>query len=137
MHFGTVRRRLRFSLRAMILVILVIGIWLGWQVNRAREQREAVAAVRRYGGEVHYEHEFFDGKLKSGRTDWAPRWLRQLVGDEFFRQVRQVRLVNEGRTAGDSITPRSEDVTIFWHGSRAFQDSRCSYSGQRRPRTKG
>ena len=100
MHSGTIRRRQRFSLRAMILVILVIGIWLGWQVNRAREQREAVAAVRRYGGEVHYEHEFFDGKLKSGRNGWGPRWLRQLVGEEFFRQVRHVRLVKKGSTGG-------------------------------------
>jgi hypothetical protein len=49
MRNGKLRHRLKLSLRAMMLVILLVGTWLGWQVNRAREQREAVAAVRRLG----------------------------------------------------------------------------------------
>jgi hypothetical protein len=44
---GKLRHRLRISLRATMLVILLLGIWLGWQVNKVREQREAVAAVQR------------------------------------------------------------------------------------------
>jgi hypothetical protein len=93
-----IRRRLRFSLRAMMLVIVLLGIWLGWQVNRAREQRQAVAAVQNYGGWVHYDYDFVNGKLTSGRSPWAPHWLRGLLGDEFFQEVRQVSLVYDDST---------------------------------------
>jgi hypothetical protein len=98
MTTGTIRRRLRLSLRAMMLVILLVGIWLGWQVNKAREQREAVEAIRRYGGWVHYDYEFVNGKLTPGRSPRVPRWLRRLLGDEFFQQVRQVSLVYDDST---------------------------------------
>jgi hypothetical protein len=40
------RRFLRFSVRGMIVVVLVSGGWLGWIVRSARIQREAVAGIR-------------------------------------------------------------------------------------------
>jgi hypothetical protein len=95
---GKLRHRLKITLRAMMLLILILSVWLGWQVNRAREQREAVAAVQRYGGWVHYDFEFVNNKLTSGRSPWAPRWLRRMLGDEFFQEVRQVSLVYDDST---------------------------------------
>jgi hypothetical protein len=95
---GKLRHRLKISLRASMLVIVLLGIWLGWQVNKAREQREAVAAIQRYGGWVHYDYEFVNGKLTPGRSPWAPRWLRRMLGDEFFQEVRQVSLVYDDST---------------------------------------
>ena len=42
------RRLLRFSVRGMIVVVLVIGGWLGWIVRTAPTiQREAVAAIEK------------------------------------------------------------------------------------------
>ena len=41
------RRFLRFSVRGLIVLVLVIGVWLGWLVRSARIQREAVAAIRK------------------------------------------------------------------------------------------
>jgi hypothetical protein len=98
MTTGTIRRRLRISLRATMLAIVVLGLWLGWQVNRARRQREAVAAIQRYGGWVHYDYEFVNGTLTPGRSPRAPGWLRRLLGDEFFQEVRQVSLVYDDST---------------------------------------
>jgi hypothetical protein len=46
------QRFLRFSVRGLIVVVLVIGVWLGWLVRSARIQREAVAAIRIAGGNV-------------------------------------------------------------------------------------
>ena len=46
------RRFLRFSVRGMIVVVLVIGGWLGWLVRSARIQREAVAAIEEAGGRL-------------------------------------------------------------------------------------
>jgi hypothetical protein len=46
------RRRLRISVRGLIVLVLIIGAELGWIVQGARIQREAVAAIRRDGGVV-------------------------------------------------------------------------------------
>jgi hypothetical protein len=94
---GKIRRRLKVSLRAVLVFILLFAIWLGWLANRARDQREAVAAVQRSGGWVHYDYEFVNGKLARGRSLWTPRWLRRL-GDEHFQYVRQVSLVYDDST---------------------------------------
>ena len=48
-------RRVRISLRGLMVVVLVIGGGLGWVMQRARVQREAVAAIRRAGGSVLYD----------------------------------------------------------------------------------
>ena len=56
------RRYLRFSVRGLIVVVLVVGGWLGWIVRGARIQREAVAAITRAGGRVAYDWERRDGK---------------------------------------------------------------------------
>jgi hypothetical protein len=92
------RRRARVSIRATMLIVLAIAIVLGWQVNTAREQQRVVRAIQKYGGWVHYEHEFVNGKLTPGRSPWAPRWLRRMLGDEFFQTVRQVSLVYDDST---------------------------------------
>ena len=42
----------RFSLRALMVLVLLIGAGLGWLVRSAHVQRDAVAAVRRAGGSV-------------------------------------------------------------------------------------
>lgn len=37
--------RIRFSLRALMVVVLILGVGLGYWVVRSREQRDAVAAI--------------------------------------------------------------------------------------------
>jgi hypothetical protein len=44
------RKFLRFSVRGLIVLVLVIGAALGWFVRGARTQRDAVAAIERAGG---------------------------------------------------------------------------------------
>jgi TRAP-type C4-dicarboxylate transport system permease small subunit len=39
------RRWLRFSVRGLIIVVLLIGGWLGWLVRSAHVQRDAVVAI--------------------------------------------------------------------------------------------
>jgi hypothetical protein len=52
------RRFVRFSVRGMIVVVLLVGGWLGWIVRCARIQREAVAAITKSGGLVDYNWEW-------------------------------------------------------------------------------
>jgi hypothetical protein len=96
------------SLRGLILLVFVIALWLGWIVHKARQQREAVAALQKFGGFVHYDWEFIDGPVKvprgnliwkpswgtltPGRQPWAPDWLRRALGDEYFQSIVHVSL---------------------------------------------
>ncbi|MGO9470735.1 MAG: hypothetical protein ACLQVF_42120 [Isosphaeraceae bacterium] len=38
-----------------MILVLIFAVFLGWRVNKARQQRRVVAAVDKYGGWVHYD----------------------------------------------------------------------------------
>src|SRR5438045_3013968 len=83
----TWRHRLRISVRALIVLVLVLGGGLGWIVHRARVQGEAVAAIRRAGGSYYYDWQYTN--RKSGpfaRPRW-PDWLVARIGDDYFGHV--------------------------------------------------
>jgi Leucine rich repeat len=93
------RTMLRFSVRAMVILVLVIGAGLGWIVRSARIQRDAVAAIRRHGGSVLYDGEqgtrvYFDGRR------FAPKWLVDKVRVYYFDNVVSVHL-GQGGSAAD------------------------------------
>jgi internalin A len=97
------RRFLRFSVRAMIVVVLVIGAWMGWIVRQAHVQRDAVAVIRRAGCSVMYNWEWSDGRSIPGGKPQAPRWLVELVGVDYFGHVTVV---------GCSTSPSASDATL-------------------------
>jgi hypothetical protein len=87
------RRILRFSLSTLVVVVLVIGGWLGWIVHSARIQHDAVAAIYRLEGTVRYDWERKDGRnVPNGRPRW-PKWLVDRLNIDFFGHVTQVRVV--------------------------------------------
>lgn len=100
------RRRLRITLRLSMALVLVLGILMGWQVNKARKQKEAVAAVKASGGSVRYHWEFVNGKLAKGTQPNAPKWMRRLLGDEFFQEIVQVNL----HTTVDNSTGKRHEL---------------------------
>ena len=59
---------LRFSVRGLIVLVLLIGCWMGWLVRSARIQRDAVAAIKDAGGTVSYEWEWSDGMATAGEN---------------------------------------------------------------------
>jgi hypothetical protein len=81
------RRFLRFSVRGMIVLVLVIGAGLGLFVHEAHVQRDAVAAIKKAGGSVSYDWAWKDGTSVPGGKPWAPRWLVDLVGVDYFGHV--------------------------------------------------
>ena len=60
--------RRRISVGGLMLVILVIGLWLGYRANLARDQKRAVAAVMADRGWVHYADEFAMVRSRSRRA---------------------------------------------------------------------
>lgn len=88
------RRYLRLSLRTLVVLVLVIGGSLGWLAYTARVQHDAVAAIQKLGGTVSYDWERKDGRSVPNGKPWAPRWLVDLIGIDYFSHVTQVRLVH-------------------------------------------
>jgi hypothetical protein len=86
------RRFLRFSVRGLIVIVLVIGVGLGWVVRQAHVQRDAVAAILRAGGVVEYDWQRRNRKSIPGGEPSAPRWLVHLIGGDYFGHVTAVWL---------------------------------------------
>jgi len=96
----------------MLLLILCLGLWMGHEVNSARRQQRAVAAIKAYGGYVHYDYELVKGSVVPGRKPWVPRWLRSRLGDDYFVTVTQVNLVYEVGGASQGLTKRNDPSVL-------------------------
>ncbi len=148
------------SLRGSLLLVLAIALWLGWIVHKARQQREAVAALQKFGGFVHYDWEFVDGPVKvprgnllwmpswgkftPGRRPWAPDWMRRALGDEYFQSLAHVSLyvdikkgvadatwVNMG-PADEALRKLATQTSVrtLQIGGQQVTDENLSYVGQ-------
>ena len=93
------RRFLRFSVRWLIVLVLVIGAGLSWLVRSARIQREAVAAIEKAGGEVHFDWERKNGTVVPGGKLWEPARFVKLLGVDYFGHVTYVTFATRGQLA--------------------------------------
>ena len=74
----------------MLAFVTVLCVAVGWNAELARRQRVAVEWVRDYGGSVVYDHE---RPVLYGPARMAePKWLRDLIGVDFFHNVVAVWL---------------------------------------------
>jgi hypothetical protein len=72
------------SLRALMLLVAVVGIGLGWVANKICWQRAAKASIEGIGGRVWYDW----SEEEIGRSQPpGPRWLRRIIGDELFQEI--------------------------------------------------
>lgn len=99
------RKRLRLSVGAMMIVVLGVGGVLGWVAHRARVQRDAVAAIttprRNTRGSVAYDWQFVAGKFDQNAKPRGPRWLRDALGPDVFDTVVIVTI--EGDNVDDEF----------------------------------
>lgn len=87
-------RWLRFSLRTLLVVVTVFGVWLGVKVGQARRQKEAVEALLQLGATVRYAHQRNDAnptEFDSDKDLGVPGWLRRMAGDHFFQTVALIQ----------------------------------------------
>ena len=93
-------RRLRFSLRILLVLVAVFAILLaigGKRMLDARKQRQLITLIQSYGGENHHDFNFKNGQERTIRfpnTDFSPTlpgpdWLRNRIGDEYFVNVAE------------------------------------------------
>ena len=84
-------RRYQFSLRTLLLAVLLISVplsWLGAQLDKLRREERAIGAFRELGARVFladpaygpFEHAFWQGR--------PPHWLRRLSGAKQPHSIR-------------------------------------------------
>src|SRR5687767_7099653 len=85
------RRFLRFSLRALLVLVAVCSVWLGIAFQRAREQARAVGVIQAAYGYVFYDYqgENWDSFDQWGKSE-VPSWLLDSLGVDFFHDVTLV-----------------------------------------------
>ena len=88
------RHRFRFGLRTLVIAITVLCVWLGFEVNAARRQHNAVQAILQAGGTVSYDYQTVpvpsdpdSFNINRNATLSAAAWLRSIFGDDFFCNV--------------------------------------------------
>jgi hypothetical protein len=101
------RRWLQFTLRTMLVLILIVSVPLGWfahKLRQAEQQREAVREIEEIGGTAVQCPNF------DPRDSWAsrvPSRLRRTLGDEFFVTVNYVSLSGARITDTDLMRLRA------------------------------
>ena len=71
----------------LIGIAMLCGLfaWAGAKFNRVRQQRQAIAELKAHGFDVLLEYEDAELVLAKGTAEPpGPRWLRSLLGDDFF-----------------------------------------------------
>ena len=88
-----IRQVMRFSLRTLLVVATIVGLWLGYQVNRALWQKDAANAIEELGGWVYYDYQMPGGTYDPKAEPPVPRPLREWVDRNMVSNVVQVNLV--------------------------------------------
>ena len=85
------RRWLQFSLRTLMVLMLVIGCgfgWLAYQIKQARQQREAANVIEKLGGTIDWH------PTSGGMIETAMARAGKLLGQDLLVDVRSVYLDN-------------------------------------------
>ncbi len=110
----------RFSLRSFLIVVTLIAIWIGFESQRAQNQRQAVAELRKLSVQISYNWQHGNGDwvgVSAGGSPPGPEWLRDAIGEDYF--VTVVRVNCEQTQVHDSdlqwleSLPRVHFVSLF------------------------
>jgi len=95
------RRRIRFSLAALLIVITAASLWLGRRSYLTHRQNEAIQVITSV-----------EGIVIEDEREIAPHWLRKVIGEEHFKDVVAVDFAtNRGRKSG-SQDPKVSDEAL-------------------------
>ena len=110
------RRWAVLGLRGLLVLILIIGLGLGYLGRQASNLRQAKGALEKCGGYIIWEDRFvwlggaryYDPQ--QGESVDHPTWFRRVLGDDVFHQPRAVLLMPRGRPVGP--LPATPEVDI-------------------------
>jgi len=113
----TRRRLLKFSLRAVLLAVTAICVFLAWAVPKAHEQAAIVATLEKAGATFRYYDERCVGPDGKTPLRWtATEWLRLLLLEKHPRDVQGFFASDDSQITDDDLASlRSLDRLGFIH----------------------
>ena len=99
------RRWLQFSLRTLLVLMLVCGAGFGWlahQVDRARAQKRAAVEIEKLWASVEFED------VSGGMIRTAVAWLGKLFGEDLTGNVTRSPCGDAGQRRGADATPGTD-----------------------------
>jgi hypothetical protein len=80
-----------------MLLANVAMAWVAVRIQNARRQRETVEAIVKLGGQVTYDYQIDEsGKVDPDTEPPLPKWLRNLLGDDFWASPTVASVNNDG-----------------------------------------
>src|SRR5438132_11844442 len=77
------------------LICAVASGWVAKRMEHKRTEREAVEAIENHGGSVFYDSQItLLGNHTPSAERQGPDWLRTLLGENFFSEVKSVYFPN-------------------------------------------
>lgn len=83
------RWRFQFSIRSLLVFVLVCAVvcsWFAVRMREARRQREVVEAIGEAGGAIGYDYYMLPGPFRPSKPS-APTWLIKMLGVDFFHDA--------------------------------------------------
>jgi hypothetical protein len=121
------RGRLRFSVRSLMVHVVLLAVALGWYMYQVRVQHEAVATIQRTGAWVIYSWQWRNGSFKRFGKPRVPGSLLRWLGHDFFYSVKRVDIdADFGQRADDDLMTRVgwlRDLEVLsLHGNKDVTD---------------
>jgi hypothetical protein len=91
----------QYRLRSLFVVTILVALassWFAVEMQRAGRQKEQVAALMKAGGYVCYD---VQQRTKPGSARFGSQWLRNLLGDDFCRDVKNITFYGSKITDAD------------------------------------
>lgn len=113
--------RFQLSLRTLLVAMTMVALIAAVVGQRANVQKQAVYLLEEKGSSVAYRHQ-----EAAPRTEWhlvdhpAPKWLRKVIGDDFFRTVTAAWIDSKSFTDADlDILVRLPELEYLFVSARS------------------
>ena len=103
------RRLWRFSLKTLLVLVMLFCIWFGTWSNSANRQRRAVKAIELSGGTFNYDYQQqpnssgVHAAFRYQVQPPGPRWLRWILGDDYFITPVSLNLLEQSGIKDDCL----------------------------------
>ena len=91
--------RFQFGIRSLLVLTVAVALPFGWlssEMTKAREQKQAVDAIRKPGLRVFYDFQSDAQGCSTARAPSGLRWLHNWLGDDFLSDVVSVQTPTAG-----------------------------------------
>ena len=111
------RWRFQFSIRSLLVLVVAVALpcsWMAVELKKARDQKNAIAAIRKSRGYEGYEYQL-ETDESTGFTNEVPHGptqLRNLLGDDFFNDVWCVNIQKDADIVNLRGFPRLRSLSF-------------------------